>query len=83
MARASAPDWPRMMRRATAALYCDMTPSEFEREVSSGRLPCPVVLGGEQRWSRVQIDETLERLTGSGSAPAADWRAGQPLYSRG
>lgn len=34
-----APDWPRLMRRRTAALYCDMTEAEFEREVSSGRFP--------------------------------------------
>jgi predicted DNA-binding transcriptional regulator AlpA len=75
--RVVSPDWPRMMRRATAAAYCDMTGSEFEREVAAGRLPCPAVVGGSERWSRSQIDEALERLTGEG---VPDWRAGQPLY---
>jgi hypothetical protein len=30
------PDWPRMMRRATAALYLDLSAAEFEREVDRG-----------------------------------------------
>jgi predicted DNA-binding transcriptional regulator AlpA len=66
-----------MMRRATAAAYCDMTAAEFEREVASGRLPCPAMIGGAERWSRSQIDEALERVTGEGRP---DWRARQPLY---
>lgn len=78
MARVAAPDWPRMMRRVTAAAYCDMKVPEFEREVSAGRLPQPVQLGGE-RWCRSQLDAALERLTGD---RAPDWRAQQPLYSQ-
>lgn len=79
MGRAAAPDWPRMMRRTTAAAYCDMTAPEFEREVLAGRLPDPVQLGGGERWSRAQLDERLERLTGD---RAPDWRGQQPLYQR-
>lgn len=77
MPRRSAPDWPRLMRRATAAAYCDMSAIEFEREVASGRLPCPAAFGGTERWSRSQIDEALDRLTGDG---VTDWRRQQPLY---
>jgi hypothetical protein len=80
MGRTAAPDWPRMMRRATAAAYCDMNAVEFEREVLAGRLPGPVLLGGAERWSRAQLDESLERLTGEG---APDWRGQQPLYQQG
>lgn len=69
-----------MMRRPTAAAYCDMTGKDFEREVTAGRLPMPVCLGGEDRWDRAQLDASLERLTGSASP---DWRAEQPLYSAG
>lgn len=80
MARAAAPDWPRMMRRPTAAAYCDMKVVDFEREVVAARLPCPVMFGGEERWSRAQLDEALDRLVGDG--PRADWRAEQPLWNR-
>ena len=69
-----------MMRRATAAAYCDMTPAEFEREVAKGRLPSPAIFGNAERWSRNQIDEALERVTGDG---VPDWRAQQPLYGSG
>jgi predicted DNA-binding transcriptional regulator AlpA len=67
-----------MMRRPTAAAYCDMKVPDFEREVASGRLPTPVFLGGEERWSRAQLDGALERLTGDN---VPDWRPQQPLYS--
>lgn len=50
---------------------------QFEGEVTAGRLPSPVLLGGEQRWNRREIDEALERLTGSA---LPDWRAGSKLY---
>ena len=73
-----APDWPRMMRRETAAMYCDLTPTEFEREVCDTRLPMPISLGGKELWSRTAIDETLNRLTGD-SVP--DWRAKSKLYA--
>jgi hypothetical protein len=53
---------------------------DFEREVAAGRLPFSVLLGGEERWSRAQLDGALERLTGE-SVP--DWRAQQPLYREG
>jgi predicted DNA-binding transcriptional regulator AlpA len=79
MSARSIPDWPRMLRRSTAALYLDMTAAEFEREISGGRLPMPVLFGGAERWSRAQLDEHIERLTGE---RVPDWRAGNRHYAR-
>lgn len=67
-----------MMRRSTAALYLDMTVADLEREMIEGRVPMPVMFGGELRWSRTQLDESLERLTGDAKP---DWRKKAPLYA--
>jgi predicted DNA-binding transcriptional regulator AlpA len=63
-----------MLRRATAALYCDLSAAEFEREVSTGRLPHPVRLGNHPHWDRGELDEALNRLVGK----TRDWRSEQP-----
>ena len=76
---ATAPDWPALMRRQTAAAYCDMKPAEFEGEVTTGRLPMPKLVGREQRWSRRALDEALERLMGAGTP---DWRQQSNLYAQ-
>jgi hypothetical protein len=70
----TAPYWPRMMKRATAARYCDLAPAKFLAEVSSGRLPAPMKLGGEDHWDREAIDDNLNRLAGR----THDWRKEQP-----
>lgn len=70
----NAPFWPRMMKKATAARYCDLTTPEFTREVAGGRLPLGVALGDTEHWDRHQLDEELNRLTGQ----AKDWRSEQP-----
>lgn len=69
---------PRMMLRPRAAHYCDLTLAGFEREVVAGRLPQPVMLGGQEHWSRAALDESLERIAGEA---AGDWRKDQPLYA--
>ncbi|WP_294332474.1 hypothetical protein [uncultured Sphingomonas sp.] len=79
MARSTAPDWPAMMLRATAARYCDMSAAEFEGEVVAGRLPLPVRLGNAERWNRRALDEALERLSGSA---LPDWRSESKLYAQ-
>lgn len=66
--------WPRMMKLATAARYCDLTNADFLREVAGGRLPMPVRLGSHDHWDREAIDEDLNRIGGR----ARDWRAEQP-----
>lgn len=78
MAR-SIPDWPRMMRKVTAAAYCDMSVAEFERGVQKGRLPLPVKVVDQELWSRISLDQRLERLAGDG---VPDWRKEQPLYNK-
>jgi len=65
------PFWPAMMKRATAARYCELSVAEFEREVSACVLPMPVRLGNNEHWSRVRLDQALERLHG---AATGDWR---------
>jgi hypothetical protein len=73
----SAPYWPAMMKRATAARYCELTVPEFEREVAAATLPLPVKLGNHDHWSRVGLDRALALLTGD---VEEDWRVGSPLY---
>lgn len=67
--------WPRMMKRTTAAAYCDLAPAKFVAEVAAGRLPLPVRLGNEDHWDRIALDEDLSRL---GGRAADDWRQEQP-----
>lgn len=61
--------WPRMMRRKTAAEYCDLSEAAFEREVIACRLPCPVALGGREHWDRLALDRALAVLTGETDTP--------------
>lgn len=68
------PDWPRLMKRATAARYCDMAPNKFLAEVACGRLPLPVRIGGEDHWDRTAIDEDINRLSGR----SLGWEKDQP-----
>jgi predicted DNA-binding transcriptional regulator AlpA len=71
-------DWPAMMKRLKAAAYLDMSEAAFEREVTAGRLPAAVSLGGRDHWSRRAIDAAIARLTGDGDVP--DYR--QDLRNR-
>lgn len=66
-----------MMRRQTAARYCDLSVAEFEREIADGRLPMPVKLGNSEHWSKVRLDQALEKLTGGADN---DWRRKVGLY---
>lgn len=71
------PDWPAMMRKDYAAAYIDMPVAKFERAVLAGKLPAPVDVLGEDRWSRAKLDQYLERLARGG-----DTRRGKSkLYS--
>jgi len=72
----TAPYWPAMMLRKTAAAYCELSEAAFEREVASGALPMPVLLGGKPHWHREQIDQHLADMSGAG-----DWRASSNLYA--
>ena len=54
-----------MMKRTTAAAYCDLSESAFTGEVAAGRLPSPVTLGGREHWFRPALDRALEAIAGS------------------
>ena len=69
---------PAMMRRKTAALYCDMSEEAFEREVVAGRLPMPVIFGEQPHWHRATLDKHLEQIAGA----IADWRSKSPVYAQ-
>lgn len=60
----TAPNWPMMMKRATAAAYCDMSVDSFLREVAAGRLPAGVQFGGLLHWHRTALDKALARIAG-------------------
>lgn len=51
--------WPRLMRRETAAAYCDMSPEQFDRQ-------CPVPPKDQgwrgYRWDRAMLDAWIEAL---------------------
>jgi hypothetical protein len=68
------------MKKATLALYLDITPAEVEKEVIAGRLPMPVRVGSGDHWSRTAVDSMVETLTGE---RVADWRSEQTLYKKG
>ena len=71
------PDWPRAMRKSTAAAYLDLSESAFQRAVDNGDLPAPFTLGGKPMWSRPSLDERCELLAGES---AYDWRKHSKLY---
>lgn len=66
--------WPRMMKLKTAAAYCELSQPAFMREVASGRLPPPVLLGGGDRWDLKAIDKALDEISGG----VGHWRQDQP-----
>jgi hypothetical protein len=61
-----------MMRRATAAAYCELSVAGFEREIVAARLPTPIVLDGREHWCRAALDKALDIITGH--EPVADYR---------
>lgn len=61
--------WPALMRRKTAAEYCDMSEAAFEREIAAGRLPIGKMIGGKEHWSRQSLDASIARLMGDTSMP--------------
>ena len=66
---------PLMLRRANAARLCDMTVAQFERAMSEGTMPQPVLIAGEERWALSAIEDAIRRLT---NGDQHDWRSKQP-----
>lgn len=61
--------WPRLMKRKTAAEYCDLSEPAFEREVLSGNLPCAIKLGQREHWDKLALDKAISRLAGTEDVP--------------
>lgn len=72
---------PRMMKRTTAAAYCDLSVAAFEREVAAGTLPMPVMLGNREHWCKNALDRALDALTGP-DARLPKWQRSQARRSR-
>jgi LPS sulfotransferase NodH len=53
-----------MMKRKTAAEYCDMSEAAFEREIIAGRLPAGIMFGGREHWRKDALDAAFARLSG-------------------
>jgi len=56
--------WPALMRKKTAAEYCDMSEAAFLREIAAGRFPAGVMIGGQERWRMDALDAAIARLDG-------------------
>lgn len=65
--------WPRLMKRRTAAEYCDLSETAFEGEVLAGKLPAPITIGRRDHWDRLALDKAINHLTGAIDEP--DYRA--------
>lgn len=61
--------WPRLMKRKTAAEYCDLSEPAFEREVLAGRLPCALKLGERDHWDRLALDRAISAIAGVDDEP--------------
>ncbi|CAO4164956.1 helix-turn-helix transcriptional regulator [Methylorubrum populi] len=59
---------PRLLSKALAASYCDVTPARFDRWRKDGMMPDP--LPGTARWDRVDIDAAIENLKKLGKLTA-------------
>lgn len=54
--------WPALMRKKTAAGYCDMSEAAFLREIAAGRFPSGVMVGGQERWRIDALNAAIARL---------------------
>ena len=57
------------MKRKTAAQYCDLAESTFIAEVSAGRLPSPINLGGRDHWLQPALEKALSHMAGGEDVP--------------
>lgn len=68
---------PRLLSKALAASYCDVTPARFDRWRRDGMMPDP--LPGTARWDRVDIDAAIEDLKKLGKLTAPAKAAPPPV----
>jgi predicted DNA-binding transcriptional regulator AlpA len=53
---------PRGLRRADAAGYLGISPSQFDKWVLLGRAPVAKKIGGVVLWDRFALDEAIEAI---------------------
>lgn len=57
--------WPRLMRAATAAAYCDEKSIQSFRRGVGTMYPYPIRISGKgERWLKEDLDAAIESLTG-------------------
>jgi hypothetical protein len=65
--------WPRLMKAATAAAYCDEASVETFRRAVGKIWPRPKkIMGKGERWLREDLDEAIDQLTTNKVKDAAD-----------
>lgn len=75
MSRRERPDIePRGLRRPQAAAYVGVSPSQFDKMVSDGRMPMPKQVDGCVIWDRIRLDESFEALPDKKVDRLAKWR---------
>lgn len=76
---------PILMKRKTAAAYCDMAEAAFMRSVTIGDLPQPISIGNKDYWHRSAIEGAVTLLENGGTAGlkrgiGGTWREDSSLY---
>ena len=54
--------WPRWLRRASAADYLSVSPSQFDKWVALGTIPTSTKIGGVVLWDRFALDDAIEAI---------------------
>lgn len=54
--------WPGFMSVETAAAYCDMRRTEFQKAVAVGDMPQPVLINGQERWRLADLENAFESV---------------------
>lgn len=60
------------MQRDMAASYVSMSVPKFHEEITLGRLPASIMIGGREHWCRKALDAAVDRLV-NGEAEVPDY----------
>ena len=52
--------WPALLKRQTLARYLDISTTTLDKEVAAGRLPEPVMFGGNKHWRKSDVDRMID-----------------------
>jgi hypothetical protein len=63
--------WPRLMRAEHAAAYCGEKSVDTFRRAVGTLYPRPIKVPGKgERWLKDQLDQAIDKLTGSNDGPS-------------